>query len=146
MPQMHFLAHDADRPGGAASHPSSMTVFPQCRREAGSVRGRAQLRFGLVLVGVRAAMDDPAVPQAPDERDLVVGDERRAGGRSEEHTSELQSQSNLVCRLLLEKKKKKNTALFRRKTVVLMNSFTSALFNLPDFTVCTKVKISATKS
>src|SRR5688572_32241071 len=30
------------------------------------------------------------------------------GNRSEEHTSELQSQSNLVCRLLLEKKKKKN--------------------------------------
>src|SRR3989475_7190108 len=29
------------------------------------------------------------------------------GVRSEEHTSELQSQSNLVCRLLLEKKKKK---------------------------------------
>src|SRR2546430_11541910 len=29
-----------------------------------------------------------------------------AFGRSEEHTSELQSQSNLVCRLLLEKKKK----------------------------------------
>src|SRR2546430_13748882 len=29
-----------------------------------------------------------------------------AAGRSEEHTSELQSQSNLVCRLLLEKKKK----------------------------------------
>src|SRR5438270_10660721 len=29
-----------------------------------------------------------------------------ATGRSEEHTSELQSQSNLVCRLLLEKKKK----------------------------------------
>src|SRR5688572_31953086 len=29
------------------------------------------------------------------------------GFRSEEHTSELQSQSNLVCRLLLEKKKKK---------------------------------------
>src|SRR2546430_4048245 len=29
-----------------------------------------------------------------------------AGPRSEEHTSELQSQSNLVCRLLLEKKKK----------------------------------------
>src|SRR2546430_10931293 len=31
--------------------------------------------------------------------------------RSEEHTSELQSQSNLVCRLLLEKKKKKTNAL-----------------------------------
>src|SRR2546427_6008179 len=32
--------------------------------------------------------------------------ERDAELRSEEHTSELQSQSNLVCRLLLEKKKK----------------------------------------
>src|SRR2546430_9378875 len=33
--------------------------------------------------------------------------------RSEEHTSELQSQSNLVCRLLLEKKKKmKNRSLY----------------------------------
>src|SRR2546430_6929228 len=31
--------------------------------------------------------------------------------RSEEHTSELQSQSNLVCRLLLEKKKKNETDL-----------------------------------
>src|SRR5688572_31325723 len=33
------------------------------------------------------------------------------GQRSEEHTSELQSQSNLVCRLLLEKKKKKKKKL-----------------------------------
>src|SRR2546427_2921979 len=32
------------------------------------------------------------------------------GERSEEHTSELQSQSNLVCRLLLEKKKKRQPA------------------------------------
>src|SRR5688572_32186684 len=34
--------------------------------------------------------------------------------RSEEHTSELQSQSNLVCRLLLEKKKKKESKLLLR--------------------------------
>src|SRR2546430_5063310 len=33
----------------------------------------------------------------------------RLAERSEEHTSELQSQSNLVCRLLLEKKKTKTT-------------------------------------
>src|SRR5688572_32659835 len=52
------------------------------------------------LAGLRAAVH-------------VVGaeDHRGAGApvlrRSEEHTSELQSQSNLVCRLLLEKKKKK---------------------------------------
>src|SRR5690242_21505894 len=34
----------------------------------------------------------------------------RRGPRSEEHTSELQSHVNLVCRLLLEKKKKKQNA------------------------------------
>src|SRR5437588_5729602 len=34
-------------------------------------------------------------------------DRSGVGGRSEEHTSELQSHSDLVCRLLLEKKKKK---------------------------------------
>src|SRR5690242_21305078 len=41
-------------------------------------------------------------------RAVVEGDQRRAGRdghRSEEHTSELQSHVNLVCRLLLEKKK-----------------------------------------
>src|SRR2546430_4778998 len=38
----------------------------------------------------------------------------RPCGRSEEHTSELQSQSNLVCRLLLEKKKKKH----KRETTI----------------------------
>src|SRR2546430_10506622 len=35
------------------------------------------------------------------------------GHRSEEHTSELQSQSNLVCRLLLEKKKTRNPIRFK---------------------------------
>src|SRR5436190_4923622 len=46
------------------------------------------------------------------------GDERRhrgpqpAAGRSEEHTSELQSHSEIVCRLLLEKKHGRRTAAF----------------------------------
>src|SRR2546430_13746432 len=46
----------------------------------------------------------------PGERDARRGGAllRHDRGRSEEHTSELQSQSNLVCRLLLEKKKKGN--------------------------------------
>src|SRR2546427_4894918 len=38
---------------------------------------------------------------------LRFPDESESESRSEEHTSELQSQSNLVCRLLLEKKKNK---------------------------------------
>src|SRR2546430_4994813 len=41
------------------------------------------------------------------------GSTRRLHPRSEEHTSELQSQSNLVCRLLLEKKKKKKKTRVR---------------------------------
>src|SRR2546430_6117495 len=39
-------------------------------------------------------------------------DEQQESSRSEEHTSELQSQSNLVCRLLLEKKKEVDPTLY----------------------------------
>src|SRR2546427_1771124 len=49
-------------------------------------------------------------PRAPTATNRNWARPPRSGGpprRSEEHTSELQSQSNLVCRLLLEKKKKK---------------------------------------
>src|SRR2546430_7430395 len=60
--------------------------------------------------------------RVPHPVDLVV-DERvlldvRVGlrNRSEEHTSELQSQSNLVCRLLLEKKKKKKKISKHKKS------------------------------
>src|SRR5688572_31243358 len=45
----------------------------------------------------RDIMTSPAISVAPDATEM----------RSEEHTSELQSQSKLVCRLLLEKKKSK---------------------------------------
>src|SRR2546427_5840980 len=48
--------------------------------------------------------------------------------RSEEHTSELQSQSNLVCRLLLEKKKKKNNKMNIIPYYKSTYSITSALY------------------
>src|SRR5688572_31853206 len=48
---------------------------------------------------------DEAWLEAPSERQIYRC-ARSFEERSEEHTSELQSQSNLVCRLLLEKKKK----------------------------------------
>src|SRR2546430_12711382 len=56
--------------------------------------------------------------------------------RSEEHTSELQSQSNLVCRLLLEKKNKK-TILVSTESPVLMtphnlSSLNFVILLLPD--------------
>src|SRR5436309_4268780 len=59
---------------------------------------------------VRRAAGHPARDRPSDHFRGRAGDDRRGGAasRSEEHTSELQSRENLVCRLLLEKKKKKN--------------------------------------
>src|SRR5688572_31120645 len=56
--------------------------------------------------------------QAGDRQPGALGGRRRRAGdvpgwRSEEHTSELQSQSNLVCRLLLEKKKQKKRIVLK---------------------------------
>src|SRR2546430_4666009 len=53
----------------------------------------------------RLAIAGGVIEDRPIGGDRVV--DRLPEVRSEEHTSELQSQSNLVCRLLLEKKKKK---------------------------------------
>src|SRR3712207_9594931 len=63
------------------------TLFRSCR---GSVRGDRR----------RPGEVQEAVPTEPEETRTVL-----RGGRSEEHTSELQSRQYLVCRLLLEKKK-----------------------------------------
>src|SRR2546430_12997991 len=56
----------------------------------------------------RVGQEDRREAERADPAPAVRGrDPSRDRDRSEEHTSELQSQSNLVCRLLLEKKKKK---------------------------------------
>src|SRR5258708_13043218 len=54
----------------------------------------------------------------------VAGPELRARGRSEEHTSELQSPDHLVCRLLLEKKKK-NKNNKNSKTMIIKQHYRS---------------------
>src|SRR5437667_4225131 len=46
---------------------------------------------------------------------IVAGGNKAQMGRSEEHTSELHSHHDLVCRLLLEKKKKKKKQKYKRK-------------------------------
>src|SRR2546422_6535743 len=48
--------------------------------------------------------------------------DRDVGGRSEEHTSELQSRLHLVCRLLLEKKKKNNASSITTITINRANA------------------------
>src|SRR2546428_9392727 len=62
----------------------------------------------------RSHEEIPSMKEFQEKVAVVTGAHRVASARpiplrSEEHTSELQSRSDLVCRLLLEKKKKKNT-------------------------------------
>src|SRR2546427_2136218 len=68
-------------------------ALPICarRREAPPPRGRVE----------------PVAGDLPRQPRRALAQQRE--DRSEEHTSELQSQSNLVCRLLLEKKKRQET-------------------------------------
>src|SRR2546427_11126718 len=68
------------------------------------------LHDALPISAGRARAQSPLVPPPIRVRGLQQPGDlcgAQGGVRSEEHTSELQSQSNLVCRLLLEKKKKK---------------------------------------
>src|SRR2546422_2490626 len=61
----------------------------------------------------RHSASAPRIPGArtrPRPGDASLHSESLPLGRSEEHTSELQSRLHLVCRLLLEKKKKTNTS------------------------------------
>src|SRR2546427_7371914 len=83
--------------------PPRSTLFPYTTLFR-SPKSRARLR---ALPHPRSTRDGRG---SLDVRSREIGERRqeRLVVRSEEHTSELQSQSNLVCRLLLEKKKKIN--------------------------------------
>src|SRR2546430_4279575 len=66
-------------------------------------------RSDTITIGACAASRSSTAPRinvCVPPPDAPVHASRDLSARSEEHTSELQSQSNLVCRLLLEKKKK----------------------------------------
>src|SRR2546430_17686034 len=92
--------------------PPRSTLFPYTtlfrsrwvRRAGGGVRfvTRSRPTISLNLIAALRRGEVVAV-----QGDRALG--TRGDARSEEHTSELQSQSNLVCRLLLEKKKTTQT-------------------------------------
>src|SRR5690606_18177919 len=77
------------------------------RRAARATLGRlgGRLRGVLTVVVVQAHLTSRAASRL-----TISSAEKAASARSEEHTSELQSRENLVCRLLLEKKKKDRKA------------------------------------
>src|SRR2546427_7929269 len=93
----------------------ALPISPARLAQEAAAGGAGQRRLGL---GQRDRGRRTAGPQArhhhgqPDLRQGLRADRAPPGPRyrSEEHTSELQSQSNLVCRLLLEKKKKTQTS------------------------------------
>src|SRR2546430_4438485 len=85
---------------------------------------RREIRVGIVAAGLQ-------VPERAEVREsfrhprVVIARGPDAWMRSEEHTSELQSQSNLVCRLLLEKKKKHTRIMIQPPWVQSTRSTTS---------------------
>src|SRR2546427_7965042 len=86
--------------------PPRSTLFPYTTlfRSAPRPGGNDQRRRGVLSLSHAGARAQPVL--LGHRRANVSGGGAAPTTRSEEHTSELQSQSNLVCRLLLEKKKK----------------------------------------
>src|SRR2546426_1395460 len=89
--------------------PPRSTLFPYTTLFRSEVFERA---------GIHVAVFEPFAPGLSDFTPLLarVRDQGADVLRSEEHTSELQSPCNLVCRLLLEKKKKK-TRMYNDRTI-----------------------------
>src|SRR3712207_7968328 len=90
--------------------PPRSTLFPYTTLFRSLVDAVTQQRVHRELRDAPGGAVRRLVQQVGDEVDLRRGDRRRErqlgdAGRSEEHTSELQSRQYLVCRLLLEKKK-----------------------------------------
>src|SRR2546427_6450616 len=80
--------------------PPRSTLFPYTTlfRSAARVKAEEESK-------ARAAEEAERAKDLEDRRRKALAEAEAIRARSEEHTSELQSQSNLVCRLLLEKKK-----------------------------------------
>src|SRR5256885_9869169 len=101
--------------------PPRSTLFPYTTlfRSQGGAQNAAQAQqhaAGHALLGREARGGQQLGRPAHDEVKAEHHREERQPDRSEEHTSELQSPCNLVCRLLLEKKKKRRTCT-RRSTI-----------------------------
>src|SRR5206468_7295446 len=111
---------EAARPGPEPRLPAlDLPVEPGAAQEhgpaGGSARGRPEEPRRHVQD--RCCGQDVVLPEI-----LADGRQIRGVERSEEHTSELQSRSDLVCRLLLEKKKKKNKKKKKEKKKNIKNN------------------------
>src|SRR2546430_11039294 len=95
---------------------SEMRAARSCARASWSrsaagrpdMRGPVSKRPVFSVAGIATSPGNGVVGEVVQSPGHVLPEEVIQRQRSEEHTSELQSQSNLVCRLLLEKKKKEH--------------------------------------
>src|SRR5437773_9475846 len=95
------------RPQRSPLFPYTTLFRSQLDRQVGAGRMGDQEPGANVGIAIEEDSSQAAaqpIEQAAPDRGIV----QHRQGRSEEHTSELQSHHDLVCRLLLEKKKKKN--------------------------------------
>src|SRR5260370_31356261 len=86
--------------------PPRSTLFPYTTLFRSTTLGR--LDRAVLDLGGLAGLEAESIALGPVRRFILMGRsvERALRTRSEEHTSELQSHLNIVCRLLLEKKKR----------------------------------------
>src|SRR5688572_32415003 len=94
--------------------PPRSTLFPT-RRSSDLHPASCLARFGRTWVLCTASVEERVPPFLQGTGRGWVTGEYAMMPRSEEHMSELQSQSNLVCRLLLEKKKKKKNKMKKKQ-------------------------------
>src|SRR5438874_4743386 len=85
--------------------PPRSTLFPYTTLFRSIIGKRAMRESDLLAFQIGIEIADPGAVMCS--YNAVMGDYACENKRSEEHTSELQSRRDLVCRLLLEKKKKK---------------------------------------
>src|SRR2546426_3607200 len=85
--------------------PPRSTLFPYTTLFRSRDSGKARATEGKLINGDDGLRQEPLTP--PGEK-TPASERLLSESRSEEHTSELQSPCNLVCRLLLEKKKTHN--------------------------------------
>src|SRR5690606_41245063 len=94
--------------------PATTEIYTLSLHDALPISRRRSLILALRAGTLPESQLNALVRGRAEERSLAAAIQFR-GSRSEEHTSELQSRENLVCRLLLEKKKKKTIGHTQRQ-------------------------------
>src|SRR2546422_5369696 len=107
---VHSVAAPAFKVGPAAESPTRFSA-----RLSGTTQIRPERRNLILATRIRGPRAwDRGIPERAD---VAERSRDEPDGRSEEHTSELQSRLHLVCRLLLEKKKKQPERVCRADAI-----------------------------